>query len=342
MIEGALTSLMNGILGGAALTSAGKKTDKKEDKQLTEPRLKKKASGASDEGQKLTKEEKDELEYLLVAGGLSTKQAKEALSGEPVPRKWFMDFDKDTLKQIADITGAYDYSNFIYEGDKIGKGMTVIPLTKRNKPNTETMPVPEKKEGKGYTTKGEEAKDKKTVMKGEGSTSKGTVMEIPEEDLSRLIEMAQYTDWDEKNPKLMEVARQIAMKNKMHVKDVLAQGKAYYDKDYQKKLESDLQKQAQKDGRVNYDKKLKSPAYKKATEKAAEKYKKETPDYKYDDVKRKNEAKGEEYTTERHSGEPSKEAVDKADDFVMKNAGRDYEARLDRAKNYSSIWGRNK
>lgn len=338
MIEGALTSLMNGILGGAALTSAGKKTDKKEDKQLTEPRLKKKASGASNEGQKLTKEEKDELEYLLVAGGLSTKQAKEALSGEPVPRKWFMDFDKDTLKQIADITGAYDYSNFIYEGDKIGKGMTVIPLTKRNKPNTETMPVPEKKEGKGYTTKGEEAKDKKTVMKGEGSTSKGTVMEIPEKDLSRLIEMIGHNDPDWNSPKLAD----FAMKKGMHLRDVVKQVQDAWEKKYQKTLESDLQKQAQKDGRVNYDQKLKSPAYKKATEKAAEKYKKETPDYKYDDVKARNEAKGEEYTTERHSGEPSKEAVDKADDFVMKNAGRDYEARLDRAKNYSSIWSRNK
>lgn len=337
MIEGALTSLMNGILGGAALTSAGKKTDKKEDKQLTEPRLKKKASGTSNEGQKLTKEEKDELEYLLVAGGLSTKQAKEALSGEPVPRKWFMDFDKDTLKQIADITGAYDYSNFIYEGDKIGKGMTVIPQTKRNKPNTETMPVPEKKEGKGYTTKGEEAKDKKTVMKGEGSTSKGTVMEIPEEDLSRLIEMVGYNDPDWNSPELSK----FAMKKGMHLRDVVKQVQAAWESKYQKQLEDDLQKQAQKDGRVNYDKKIKSPAYKKATEKAAEKYKEETPDYKYDDVKRKNEAKGEEYTTERHSGEPSKEAVDKADDFVMKNAGRDYEARLDRAKNYSSIWSRN-
>ena len=179
-------------------------------------------------------------------------------------------------------------------------------------------------------------------MKGEGSTSKGTVMEIPEADLSKLIEMAKYTDFDEKNGKLMEVARQIAMKNKMHVKDVLAQAKRVYDERYQKTLESDLQKQAKKDGRVNYDQKLKSPAYKKATEKAAEKYKEETPDYKYDDVKRKNEAKGEEYTTERHSGEPSKEAVDKADDFVWKNAGRDYAPRLDRAKNYSSIWGRNR
>ena len=339
MIEGALTSLMNGILSGAALTSAGKKTDKKEDKQLTEPRLKKKASGASDEGQKLTKEEKDELEYLLVAGGLSTKQAKEALSGEPVPRKWFMDFDKDTLKQIADITGAYDYSNFIYDGDKIGKGMTVIPLTKRNKPNTETMPLGEAK-GKKTTIEGEEAKDKKTVMKGEEAKNKSTVMEIPEEDLSRLIELGQYTDFNEKNGKLMEVARQIAMKNKMHVKDVLAQAKRVYDERYQKTLESDLQKQAQKDGRIEHDNKIKDPKFKKATEEAGEKYKKETPDYKYDDVKRKNEAKGEQYTTERHSGEPSKEEVDKADDFVMKNAGRDYEARLDRAKTYSSIWGR--
>lgn len=337
MIEGALTSLMNGILSGAALTSAGKKTDKKEDKQLTEPRLKKKASGASDEGRKLTKEEKDELEYLLVAGGLSTKQAKEALSGEPVPRKWFMDFDKDTLKQIADITGAYDYSNFIYDGDKIGKGMTVIPLTKRNKPNTETMPLGEAK-SKKTTIEGEEAKDKKTVMKGEGSTSKGTVMEIPEEDLSRLIEEIGYNDPDWDSP----LIDQFAMNKRMHKKDVLKQLQDSWNREHQERLNNDLQKQAQKDGRIEHDNKIKDPKFKKATEEAAEKYKKETPDYKYDDVKRKNEAKGEQYTTERHSGEPSKEEVDKADDFVMKNAGRDYEARLDRAKNYSSIWGRNR
>jgi hypothetical protein len=330
MIEGALTSLMNGILSGAALTSAGKKTDKKEDKQLTEPRLKKKASGASDEGQKLTKEEKDELEYLLVAGGLSTKQAKEALSGEPVPRKWFMDFDKDTLKQIADITGAYDYSNFIYDGDKIGKGMTVIPLTKRNKPNTETMPLGEAK-GKKTTIEGEEAKDKKTVMKGEEAKNKSTVMEIPEEDLSRLIEIAKYNlDADE--------VIETAMRLKMPLKQLQEILKAELNKKHQKALEDDLQKQAQKDGRIEHDNKIKDPKFKKATEEAAEKYKKETPDYKYDDVKRKNEAKGEQYTTERHSGEPSKEEVDKADDFVMKNAGRDYEARLDRAKNYTSIY----
>jgi hypothetical protein len=330
MIEGALTSLMNGILSGAALTSAGKKTDKKEDKQLTEPRLKKKASVASDEGQKLTKEEKDELEYLLVAGGLSTKQAKEALSGEPVPRKWFMDFDKDTLKQIADITGAYDYSNFIYDGDKIGKGMTVIPLTKRNKPNTETMPLGEAK-GKKTTIEGEEAKDKKTVMKGEEAKNKSTVMEIPEEDLSRLIEVAKYNlDADE--------VIETAMRLKMPLKQLQEILKAELNKKHQKALEDDLQKQAQKDGRIEHDNKIKDPKFKKATEEAAEKYKKETPDYKYDDVKRKNEAKGEQYTTERHSGEPSKEEVDKADDFVMKNAGRDYEARLDRAKNYTSIY----
>lgn len=329
MIEGALTSLMNGILGGAALTSAGKKTDKKEDKQLTEPRLKKKASGASDEGRKLTKEEKDELEYLLVAGGLSTKQAKEALSGKPVPRKWFMDFDKDTLKQIADITGAYDYSNFIYDGDKIGKGMTVIPLTKRNKPNTETMPLGEAK-GKKTTIEGEEAKDKKTVMKGEDAKKKDTVMEIPEGDLSRLIEIAKYNlDADE----VIETAMRLRMPLKQ-LQEIL---KAELNKKHQKALEDDLQKQAQKDGRIEHDNKIKDPKFKKATEEAGEKFKKETPDYKYDDVKRKNEAKGEQYTTERHTRENPDE-IKEADDFVMRNAGRDYEARLDRARNMTSIY----
>jgi len=332
MIEGALTSLMNSILSGAALTSAGKKTDKKEDKQLTEPRLKKKASGASNEGQKLTKEEKDELEYLLVAGGLSTKQAKEVLSGEPVPRKWFKDMDRDTLKQIADITGAYDYSQFIYDGDKLGKGMTVIPLTKRNKPNTETMPLGEAK-GKKTTIEGEEAKGKKTTIEGEEAKSKSTVMEIPEEDLSRLIEEIGYNDPDWDSP----LIDQFAMNKRMHKKDVLKQLQDSWNREHQKRLNNELQKQSQKEGRVNYDKKIKSPAYKKATEEAAEKYRKETPDYKYDDVKRKNEAKGEEYTTERHTRENPAE-IEKADDFVKKNAGRDYDARLDRARNMTSVY----
>lgn len=336
MIEGALTSLMNGILGGAALTSTGKKTDKKEDKQLTEPRLKKKASGASDEGRKLTKEEKDELEYLLVAGGLSTKQAKEALSGEPVPRKWFMDFDKDTLKQIADITGAYDYSNFIYDGDKIGKGMTVIPLTKRNKPNTETMPLGEAK-GKKTTIEGEEAKDKKTVMKGEDAKKKDTVMEIPEEDLSRLIEVAKYNlDADE----VVETAMRLGVPLKQ-VQDIL---KADLDKKHQKAAEEDLKNTLEKGNmvrnKINVDKTHRSPGYQKKHKEAVEKFKAETPDYNIDDVQAKNKAKGEEYTTERHSGMPSEEELRKADEFVWKNAGRDYGPRLDRANNYSNIWGR--
>lgn len=333
MIEGALTSLMNSILTGAALSSAGKGMNKKEAPKVIESEDKPKEEKA--ESQKLSKKEIDELEYLLLAGGLDTKQVKSVLSGDVVPRKWFEDFDRDILKQIASITGTNDYSAFIYDGDKLGKGYTSIPLTKRNKPNTETMPLGEAK-GKKTTIEGEEAKNKDTVMKGEEAKSKGTVMEIPEEDLSRLIEMAQYTDWDEKNPKLMEVAKQIAMKNKMHVKDVLAQGKAYYDKDYQKKLESDLAKHDA--GRIDYEKKLKDPKLKEATDKAAEKYKAETPDYKWEDVKRNNEAKGEKYTSERHSGKPSAQELEKADEFVNENAGRDYKARLDRAQNKTSIY----
>jgi hypothetical protein len=156
-------------------------------------------------------------------------------------------------------------------------------------------------------------------------------MEIPEEDLSRLIEVAKYNlDADE--------VIETAMRLKMPLKQLQEILKAELNKKHQKALEDDLQKQAQKDGRIEHDNKIKDPKFKKATEEAGEKYKKETPDYKYDDVKRKNEAKGKQYTTERHSGEPSKEEIDKADDFVMKNAGRDYEARLDRAKNYTSIY----
>lgn len=327
MIESALGNLMGSILGGgAAATTMKKKEDKAEPVgKDVEKRSDKAPEGDAINLKELTPEQKTDLELALVMSGVKTPRLKDLMKQDSI--------DSGLLGAMAKILGLPTTK---------GKTLTT-PLENGKSPKTETMPIPEKGKGSNTTTtKGEEAKDKKTVMKGEGSTSKGTVMEIPEADLSKLIEMAQYTDFNEKNGKLMEVARQIAMKNKMHVKDVLAQAKRVYDERYQKTLDSDLQKQAQKDGRVNYDKKLKSPAYKKATEKAAEKYKEETPDYKYDDVKRKNEAKGEEYTTERHSGEPSKEAVDKADDFVMKNAGRDYEARLDRAKNYSSIWGRNR
>lgn len=339
MLESALTNLFNSILAGGAAGMASRKASKKETSK--KPDLLNEDTGSTKENKEdrreLTKQEKDELEYLLVAGGLTTKEAKQALSGDVIPRSKLKNFDRDVLKQIADITGMNDYSNFIYDGDKLGKGFTSIPLTKSNKPKTETMPVPEKgKEGNTTTTKGEEAKDKSTVTKGEKSKSKDTVMEIPEEDLSRLIEEIGYNAPDWSSP----LIDQLAMSKRMHRKDVLKQLQDAWNREHQERLNNDLQKQAEKDGRVNYDNKIRSSSYKKAHEKAAEEYKEKTPDFKYDDVKRKNEEKGEEYTTERHSGEPSKEEVDKADDFVMKNAGRDYEARLDRAKNYSSIWGR--
>lgn len=339
MIEGALTSLMNSILGGAALTSAGtssgKGMAKKEAPKVMESEDNDKPKEKV-EYEKLTKEEIDELEYLLLAGGLDTKQVRKVLSGEVFPRKWLKDVDRDILKQVANITGEKHYENLIYgDGGKAGKGYTVIPLSKQKKPQTETMPLGKPKK-KGTTIEGEEAKNKDTVMKGEEAKSKGTVMEIPEEDLSRLIEEIGYNDPDWDSP----LIDQLAMSKRMHRKDVLKQLQEAWNREYQERLNNDLQKQAEKDGRVNYDNKIRSSAYKKAHEKAADEYKEKTPDFKYDDVKRKNEEKGEEYTTERHSGEPSKEKVDKADDFVMKNAGRDYEARLDRAKNYSSIWGR--
>lgn len=325
MVESALGNLMASILGGGLAATGTKKEAKKSetDKKVTEGEKTIAPEGESINLKELSPSQKSDLELALVMSGLSTPKLKNLMKQDSI--------DGSMLGGLAKILGIPTTK---------GKTLTT-PLEDGKSPKTETMPIPEKGKGSNTTTtKGEEAKDKKTVMKGEGSTSKGTVMEIPEADLSKLIEMAKYTDFDEKNGKLMEVARQIAMKNKMHVKDVLAQAKRVYDERYQKTLESDLQKQAKKDGRVDYDKKIKSRKYQEDTDKAAEKYKAETPDYKYDDVKRKNEAKGEEYTTERHSGEPSKEAVDKADDFVWKNAGRDYAPRLDRAKNYSSIWGR--
>lgn len=330
MIEGALTSLMNSILTGAALSSAGKGMNKKEAPKVIESEDKPKEEKA--ESQKLSKKEIDELEYLLLAGGLDTKQVKSILSGDVVPRKWFKDFDRDILKQIASITGTNDYSAFIYDGDKLGKGYTSIPLSKRNKPNTETMPLGEAKGKKGTTIEGEEAKNKDTVMKGEEAKSKGTVMEIPEEDISRLIEMIGYNSPDWNSPELSK----FAMKKGMHLRDVVKQVQEAWNKKYQKLLESDLAKHDS--GRIDYEKKLKDPKLKEATDKAAEKYKTETPDYKWEDVKRSNEAKGEKYTSERHSGKPSAQELEKADDFVNENAGRDYKARLDRARNKTSIY----
>lgn len=317
MIESALGNLMGSILGGgAAATTMKKKEDKTEPVgKDVEKRSDKAPEGDAINLKELTPEQKTDLELALVMSGVKTPRLKDLMKQDSI--------DSGLLGAMAKILGLPTTK---------GKTLTT-PLENGKSPKTETMPIPEKGKGKGYTTKGEEAKDKKTVMKGEGSTSKGTVMEIPEKDLSRLIEVANYNlDADE--------VIEAAMKYKMPLKQLQEMLKAELNKRHQKALESDLQKQAKKDGRVEYDKKIKSRKYQEDTDKAAEKYKAETPDYKYDDVKRKNEAKGEEYTTERHSGEPSKEAVDKADDFVMKNAGRDYEARLDRAKNYSSIWGR--
>lgn len=317
MIESALGNLMSSILGGgAAATTMKKKEDKTEPVgKDVEKRSDKAPESDAINLKELTPEQKTDLELALVMSGVKTPRLKDLMKQDSI--------DSGLLGAMAKILGLPTTK---------GKTLTT-PLENGKSPKTETMPIPEKGKGKGYTTKGEEAKDKKTVMKGEGSTSKGTVMEIPEKDLSRLIEVANYNlDADE--------VIEAAMKYKMPLKQLQEILKAELNKRHQKALESDLQKQAKKDGRVEYDKKIKSRKYQEDTDKAAEKYKAETPDYKYDDVKRKNEAKGEEYTTERHSGEPSKEAVDKADDFVMKNAGRDYEARLDRAKNYSSIWGR--
>ena len=321
MVESALGNLMTSILGGGLAATGTKKEAKKSetDKKVTEGEKTIAPEGESINLKELSPSQKSDLELALVMSGLSTPKLKNLMKQDSI--------DGSMLGGLAKIFGLPTTK---------GKTLTT-PLENGKSPKTETMPIPEKGKGSNTTTtKGEEAKDKKTVMKGEGSTSKGTVMEIPEADLNRLIEMISHNTPDWNSPKLAD----FAMKKGMHLKDVVKQVQDAWEKKYQKTLESDLQKQAKKDGRVNYDQKLKSKKYQEDTKKAGEKYKAETPDYKYDDVKRKNEAKGEEYTTERHSGEPSKEAVDKADDFVWKNAGRDYAPRLDRAKNYSSIWGR--
>lgn len=222
MIESALGQLIGSILAGSGAGAAH--TSKKLNDTLPkeeEPEIKsKKEETPKAEERELTKQEKADLEYLLVAGGLSTKEAKQALSGDLIPRKMLKNMDRDVLKQIADITGKNGYEDFIYDGDKLGKGYTSIPLTKANKPKGETMPVPEKKKGSDTTTtKGEKAKDKKTVMKGEDAKKKDTVMEIPEEDLSRLIELVGHNDPDWNSPELSK----FAMKKGMHLRDVVKQ-----------------------------------------------------------------------------------------------------------------------
>lgn len=321
MIESALGNLMGSILGGgAAATTMKKKEDKAEPVgKDVEKRSDKAPESDAINLKELTPEQKTDLELALVMSGVKTPRLKDLMKQDSI--------DSGLLGAMAKILGLPTTK---------GKTLTT-PLEDGKTPKTETMPIPEKGKGSNTTTtKGEEAKNKSTVMKGEEAKNKSTVMEIPEKDLNRLIEMIGHNTPDWNSPKLAD----FAMKKGMHLKDVVKQVQDAWEKKYQKTLESDLQKQAKKDGRVEYDKKIKSRKYQEDTDKAAEKYKAETPDYKYDDVKRKNEAKGEEYTTERHSGEPSKEAIDKADEFVMKNAGRDYAPRLDRAKNYTSIWGR--
>lgn len=337
MIEGALTSLINSILSGSVAATGAvkpKKEDKPKAKVLeSEPETKEDKA----ESQSLSKEEKDEIEYLLLAGGLTTPQVKQALSGDTIPRKWLKDLDRGTLKQIAEIAGINDYSNLIYDGENLGKGYTSIPLTKRNKPKTETVPLEEGK-NKDTSIKGEKAKDKAYTTKGEEAKNKSTVMEIPEEDLSRLIEMVANYDLEKKlkDPDFMSLVDRLAIKNKVHRRDVLTQLKNAWNAEHQKVLDKDMEKHDA--GRIDYEKKLKDPKLKEATDKAAEKYKAETTDYKYDDVKAKREAEGEKYTGERYSGKPSEEELRKADDFVWKNAGRDYAPRLDRAQNKTSIY----
>lgn len=329
MVESALGNLMASILSGgtaASATAASATPKKAEPKTETigkdvETRSDKAPESDVINIKELTPEQKSNLELALVMSGVKTPRLKNLMKQDSL--------DSGLLGAFAKIMGI-----------PTTKGKTTTtPLEEGKSPKTETMPIPEDGRSKGTTIKGEEKKAKQTTTKeGDEKASKGTVMEIPEADLSKLIEMIGHNSPDWNSPKLAE----FAMKKGMHLRDVVKQVQDAWEKKYQKQLESDLQKQAQKDGKVNYDQKLKSKKYQEDTKKASEKYKAETPDYKYDDVKRRNEAKGEEYTTERHSGEPSKEAVDKADDFVMKNAGRDYNARLDRAKNYTSVWSRNR
>lgn len=321
MVESALGNLMASILSGGTATLATPKKAEPKTKTIEEDgKIRSDKAPESDviNIKELTPEQKSNLELALVMSGVKTPRLKNLMKQDSL--------DSGLLGAFAKIMGI-----------PTTKGKTTTtPLEEGKSPKTETMPIPEDK-NKTYTTKGEEKKSKQTTTReGDEKASKGTVMEIPEEDLSRLIELVGHNDPDWNSPELSK----FAMKKGMHLRDVVKQVQAAWEKKYQKTLESDLAKHDA--GRVNYEKKLKDPKLKADTKKAAEKYKAETPDYKYDDVKRRNEAKGEQYTTERHSGEPSKEAVDKADDFVMKNAGRDYEARLDRAKNYSSIWSRDK
>ena len=312
MVEAALANLANSILGGGLAATAKNKESKKEEpkEKVLESESVKAPESDSISLKELSPEQKTNLELALVMSGMKTPRLKNLMKQDSI--------DSKILGAFADILG-------------LPKTKTT-PLEEEKAPKTETMPVPESSAKKDTTIKGEEAKGKNYTTKGDEAKSKGTVMEIPEEDLSRLIEMIGYNTPDWNSPELSK----FAMKKGMHLRDVVKQVQDAWNKKYQKLLESDMAKHDA--GRIDYEKKLKDPKLKADTDKAAEKYKAETPDYKYDDVKRNKEAKGEKYTGERYSGKPSEEELRKADDFVWKNAGRDYAPRLDRAQNKTSIY----
>lgn len=318
MVEAALANLANSILGGGLAATAKKKESKKEEpkEKVLESESVKAPESDSISLKELSPEQKTNLELALVMSGMKTPRLKNLMKQDSI--------DSKILGAFADILG-------------LPKTKTT-PLEEGKAPKTETMPVPESSAKKDTTIKGEEAKGKNYTTKGEEPKSKGTVMEIPEEDLSRLIEMVANYDLEKKlkDPDFMSLVDKLAIKNKVHRRDVLTQLTNAWNAEHQKRLESDLAKHDA--GRIDYEKKLKDPKLKEATEKAAEKYKAEAPDYKYDDVKAKREAEGEKYTGERYSGKPSEEELRKADDFVWKNAGRDYAPRLDRAQNKTSIY----
>lgn len=312
MIESALGSIIGSILGGGAAV-----TPKKVKDEEPKPVPVQEESDAINL-KELTPAQKSDLELALVMSGLSTPNLKKLMTQDSI--------DSSLLGGLAKIFGIPSKSKTL-----------TTPLEDEKTPKTETMPLGEAR-NKDTSIKGEKEKDKTYTTKGEEAKNKSTVMEIPEEDLDRLIEMVANYDLEKKlkDPDFMSLVDKLAIKNKVHRRDVLNQLTNAWNAEHQKVLDKDMAKHDA--GRIDYEKKLKNPKLKEDTEKAAEKYKAETPDYKYDDIKRNKEAKGEKYTGERHSGKPSEEALRKADDFVTKNAGRDYEARLDRAQNKTSIY----
>lgn len=280
----------SGVLGDGEEQSKEDKADKEE-----------KAEKIEDVSIKnLSKDDKNELLLELAESGVGSKALNEISKSLTVPgyllKKYF-----DSFSSLGDSIAS----------KLLEKGRTVIPHDKKDKKKIDPFPI-EPKEGHGTTIDSDgldEKVGKGTIVDSDGlgdKVGKGTVMEIPEKDLSRLIEMV-GSDPDWKSPVLGDFAKEKGIP----LSSVVDQLKAYLK---QRQLDADALKQF---GPVRkYEDKINSSEYKKEHEKAAKKYNEEHPSKKWDDVKKKNEDKGEKYTGVKHSNE-GYSAIQKAEDFAQ-------------------------